>query len=340
MVKLQEQRDKVKTYISSNTAVTLITYNGYIFKVDKNLKIINNLEESTDEIIAKGGKYIYNRGEISQEAKSFIGEKDINSEYSFKDDNIYMNIIQNEYNSTFVRTESKINLTGYTKIKCLVSTGEGLENSANKFHLRIKDTQEKDNCYDSVAIGANQKDYLLEFEIPDEYFNKEVYIGAVGTLKDIHIYKIWLEKSETKMLYDYGKVSPEVKGFVGISNINASHAINEKNLYMTAVDVANGCNNSYIGTENKIDLTDYNKIRCLVSTGNNLVNSINIFCLAIHNEQLASDYAYKTSKTIGAKQTHYYLSFDIPDECKNSDFYVGVWNCIQDVYVYQLWLEK
>lgn len=208
--------------------------------------------------------------------------------------------------------------------------------------MQILNVQDMKNEYNSKSIGANQTECILEFEIPDECFNKEFYIGAVGTLKDVYIYKIWLEKSETKMLYDNGIVSQEAKGFVGVNAVNSSFSINNDNLFMTTKQ-GDYYNAAYIGTENKIDLTDYRRIRCLVTTGDAMIGySENYFGLALHNEQLPdlTKAVYKMSNTIGINKKEYCLSFVIPDECKNANYYVGVCGCIQNVYVYKIWLEK
>ena len=49
---------------------------------------------------------------------------------------------------------------------------------------------------------------------------------------------------------------------------------------------------------------------------------------------------YRQSRTIGANQTQYNLSFEIPEECRNDSYYIGVNGCLQNVYVYKIWLEK
>lgn len=331
-----------------NNKYALATYKNYTFKIDKELNIVGNEKnEITDTIITGGGKYIYNEGKISEEAKGFIGLKDANAEYSTEGNDVYMNITSDSSNLAYVGTQEKVNLTNYTKIKCLVSTGEGLPYSGNNFWLVLNDTQVTNvntipTTYISEKIGTNQKEYILEFDIPDDLFNKEAYIGAMNCITDVHVYKIWLERGETKILYNYGKVSSEAKGFVGINDINSEYAINIDNLFMSTKS-GNYNNFTYIGTENKIDLAEYRKIRCLVTTGANADGiSGNYFYLAIQDNQLPdlSGNTYKMSRKIGANQTEYNLSFDIPDECKNDDFYIGVCGCLQNIYVYKIWLEK
>lgn len=136
----------------------------------------------------------------------------------------------------------------------------------------------------------------------------------------------------------------EVKGFVGINDINAEYAINKDNLYMTTKK-GEGYNFTYIGTENEIDLTDYSKIKCLVSTGNITEGySANNFALTLNEKQLPDflglgSFVYH-SKTLGANQENYNLSFSLPEEYKNGNYYIGVSACLQDVYVYKIWLEK
>lgn len=346
--KLQGKDDisKIEYIEEESNQYALVTYKNYIFKVNEELNIVG--DEITDTIIAGGGKYIYNEGKVSEEAKSFIGLKDINSEYSIDGKDIYMNIISNGNNLSYVGTQEKIDLTNYTKIKCLVSTGEGLPSSGNNFSLVLNNTQVSNinsipMTYVSDKIGTNQEEYILEFDIPDDCFNKEVYVGALACVQNVHIYKIWLERSETKILYDCGKISSEAKRFVGTNDINSEYAINTDNLFMTTKP-GNGNNAAYIGTENKIDLTGYKKIRCLVSTGNATEGySGNTFALAIGNTQLPNlvgSMPEKMSRTIGVNQTNYYLSYDIPEECKNDTYYIGMLGCIQNIYVYKIWLEK
>lgn len=345
----EEGITKIKYESEGSLEYAFVTYRDYIFKVDDELNIIEDEKQEgiLDDIIAGGGKYIYNRGQISEEAKSFIGLNDVNSEYAINSGELYMNIIQSGNNNVFLGTERKINLANYTKIKCLVSTGEGLPLAGNCFYLtlvnkQISNINEVESIsYKSKIIGANETECILEFEIPDEYFDKEGYVGIVGVLKDIHVYKIWLEKSETKVLYDHGNISQEVNGFIGTNDVNSEYAINAENLFMTT-KAGYGNNLSYIGTENKINLTGYRKIRCLVSTGDITQGySGNFFGMAILDMQyVLNGPMYRQSRKIGANQTQYNLSFEIPDECRNDSYYIGVNGCLQNVYVYKIWLEK
>lgn len=196
-----------------------------------------NNDEKVDEILRSGGKYIYNEGKILEEAIEFIGTSQINAEYAINEKNLYMTTKKGDgFNLAYIGTKNKISLEGYTKIKCLVSTGDntqGYSNNIFKLVLLEETSDLESKQYESTTIGANQTDYILEFEVPDDCFNKEYHIGAIGTLQDIYIYKIWLEKSETKNLYDYGKKSEEVEGFIGVNDVNSEYAIHEKDLYMT-----------------------------------------------------------------------------------------------------------
>lgn len=338
---------KIEYTIQEENEYSIVTYKNYTFKIDKELNIIENNDHNkiTDPIIAGGGKYIYNQGQVCEQAKALIGLNDTNAEYSKQGNNIYMNILQNNNNLAYIGTQEKINLSNYTKIKCLVSTGEGIAYSGNTFWLVLNNEQVSNvnvipQTYSSKKIGTNEKDYILEFDIPDDLFNKEAYIGALNCIQNTHIYKIWLEKSEEKMIYDNGNISQEAKGFVGINDINSEYKINDNNLYLNVKQAS--YNFAYIGTENKIDLSQYRRIRCIVSTGEGISGSGNWLGIAIQNNQLPdlSGNVYRVSRKIGINQTNYYLSFDIPEDCKNDSYYIGIGACLQNSYVYKIWLEK
>ena len=104
-----------------------------------------------------------------------------------------------------------------------------------------------------------------------------------------------------------------------------------------------GYNASYVGTEKKINLSGYAKIKCLVTTGDNAIYSGNYFVMVIGSNQLPSlvdiSSFLATSEKIGNNKNEYILTFNIPEAYKN-EYYIGVLNCLKETYLYKIWLEK
>lgn len=144
--------------------------------------------------------YLYNEGKVNDGVGEFIGIKDRNAEYKTNEKNyLYTNANSSGYNISYIGTKNKVNLMDYTKIKCLVTTGDAIGGS-NAFRLTLNNTQLPSALNFGVyykqsnAILANQMNQVFEWEISEEDRQKEYYIGFAATLKNVYVYKIWLEK--------------------------------------------------------------------------------------------------------------------------------------------------
>ncbi len=292
---------------------------------------------------------IYDRGKVSTEAGGIVGANDINSAYKIESDHAYMEVTgTGGNNASYVGTKNKINLTGYGKIKCLVTTGDNAIYSGNYFVMVIGNNQLPSYVdissflATSEKIGNNKNEYILTFNIPDEYRTSDYYVGVLNCLKEAYVYKIWLEKPEVTTIYNYGKVSKDAGSLVGTNDRNSAYKIESEHAYME-VTGPGGFNGSYVGTEKKINLSGYAKIKCLVTTGDNATDSGNYFVMVIGNNQLPSYVAISsflaTSEKIGNNKNEYILTFNIPEAYKN-EYYIGVFNCLKETYLYKIWLEK
>ena len=349
-IKLEHELIATISKVNSSSVYAKINRKGtnYKFIVNFKLEIIDFVEEDRNIEVDKC-KYIYNYGTILEEANKFVGISDIYAENKMNANNIYTNVTGTTgYNFTYVGTENKINLQEYRKICCLVTTGDNAICSGNIFKLAINDTKLPSGLDEpyikevSSTVQANQTNYVLEWKIPENYRDESYYIGFISTLKDVYVYKIWLEPVEQYMVYNEGKICEEANNFVGISDIYAENKMNANNIY-TNVTGTTGYNFTYVGTENKINLQEYRKICCLVTTGDNAICSGNIFKLAINDTKLPSGldepYIKEVSSTVQANQTNYVLEWKIPENYRDESYYIGFISTLKDVYVYKIWLE-
>ena len=349
-IELEHELIATISEVNSSSVYAKINRKGtnYKFIVNFKLEIIDFVEEDRNIEVDKC-KYIYNYGTILEEANNFVGISDIYAENKMNANNIYTNVTGTTgYNFTYVGTENKINLQGYRKICCLVTTGDNAICSGNIFKLAINDTKLPSGLDEpyikevSSTVQANQTNYVLEWKIPENYRDESYYIGFISTLKDVYVYKIWLEPVEQYMVYNEGKICEEANNFVGISDIYAENKMNANNIY-TNVTGTTGYNFTYVGTENKINLQGYRKICCLVTTGDNAICSGNIFKLAINDTKLPSGldepYIKEVSSTVQANQTNYVLEWKIPENYRDENYYIGFISTLKDVYVYKIWLE-
>ena len=232
---------------------------------------------------------IYDRGKVSTEAGGIVGANDINSAYKIESDHAYMEVTgTGRNNASYVGTKNKINLTGYGKIKCLVTTGDNAIYSGNYFVMVIGNNQLPSYVdissflATSEKIGNNKNEYILTFNIPDEYRTSDYYVGVLNCLKEAYVYKIWLEKPEVTTNIIMEKLA-KMLGVWEEQTIETQHIKLESEYAYMEVTGPGGFNASYVGTENKINLNGYEKIKCLVTTGDNAINSGNCFC--IRNKQ-------------------------------------------------------
>lgn len=339
--KLKNKKDVTSVQeLSSSTAS--VEYLGYTFLVDNHLTIID-VENGTSK-----KKMVYDRGVTSTEAGEFFGLHEVHSEYSIDTNCLSMNITYQAENSVYIGTKNKIDLTGYTTIKCLVSTGAGMiAPCGNFFYLTLNNEQlsvigDVFSVYKtSKQIGENQTNYVLEFDIPKDCLNGSYFLGMAACLQNVKVEQLWLEKEERVYLYNRGSVAKEAGQLVGANDTNSQYAINPTYLSMNVT--GDGFNGSYIGTDNPIDLTEYKKIKCLVSTGDAAAGAGNYVYLTLNDTKIPTldrssvDFS---SDLLGTNQTEEILSFTIPEECKNANYYVGIAGCAKDVSVYEIWLVK
>ena len=182
---------------------------------------------------------------------------------------------------------------------------------------------------ESDRIYVINKNYKYEVEI-----TAELQVSLTGKNNENEL--------SANIIYDRGKVSTEAGGIVGANDINSAYKIESDHAYMEVTGTG-GNNASYVGTKNKINLTGYGKIKCLVTTGDNAIYSGNYFVMVIGNNQLPSyvdiSSFLATSEKIGNNKNEYILTFNIPEAYKN-EYYIGVFNCLKETYLYKIWLEK
>ena len=105
------------------------------------------------------------------------------------------NVIGTWYNSAYVGTNEKIDLTGYTKIKCIVSIGDKSPyDCGNWFQLAINDKQNEYATILSDKLYQNQDQVIFTYLIPTECLNNSYYIGFQACAQNVYVYKIWLEE--------------------------------------------------------------------------------------------------------------------------------------------------
>ena len=307
------------------------------------LGIITNSNSSSNQ--TQNNNYIYNRGTISNEAEDILLYSDVNAESSKNEDSLYATITTGSNNPTIMETKNKINLTNYTKIRCVVSTGNTM-NPDSRFYLMLCPEQinistlGSSTQYKSNAVSPNQTEYVLEYDIPEKCRNNQYYVCITSSYQDVYVYSIELINDENRRNYIYnrGVISNEAEDIILSSNTKAESSKNIDNLYANATDST--YNDTTMLTENKIDLTNYTKIKCYVSTGNTL-NSQSAFKLILRSQQMnyQGNVAVYKSNSPGPNQELYTLEYIIPDDCKNDEFYVGIETSLQNVYVYKIWAE-
>lgn len=188
-------------------------------------------------------------------------------------------------------------------------------------------------------IGNNSKIIgVITGEIP----NKMEGVETLDEFEKELFEKYILGTDEKFYLYDEGKVNDSVGEFIGINDKSAEHKTNEKG-YLYTNAYSSSCNLSYIGTKNKVNLMDYTKIKCLVTTGN-VVGGSNAFRLTLNNTELPTvlnfGIYYKQSDEVFANQTNEIFEWEISEEDRQKEYYIGFAATLKDVYVYKIWLEK
>lgn len=201
-----DQFEKYKFLIGDNSKVIGATTEEIPDKME-DLKTLEQFEEDmfnmyiTNENVDIGEKfYLYDEGKINEAVNEFIGISDNSAEYKTNESSyLYTNALSSSFNLSYIGTKNKINLRDYSKVKCLVSTGDNVAEN-NQFRLVLNNSQLPSslnfgvNYKESEPVLANQVDYILELQISEEDKQKDYYVGFIATLKNVRVYKIWLEK--------------------------------------------------------------------------------------------------------------------------------------------------
>ena len=317
--KQAEQKSKEAQELENKT---LGEYENYI---SNNL---NQKEETNKKNIFSEDNKLY----------SFTGINDKNATFNITENYLSTNVIGNWYNSAYVGTNEKIDLTGYTKIKCIVSVGDKSPyDCGNWFQLAINDKQNEYATILSDKLYQNQDKVEFEFDIPSKCLNGSYYIGFQACAQDVYVYNIWLEKANMKFIYDGQKGNADISLWTGVKDKNSTYSITEN--YLSTNVIENSFNLAYVGTNEKIDLTGYTKIKCIVSIGDRSPYYCgNWFQLAINDKQ--NEYATILSDKLYQNQDQVIFTYLIPTECLNNSYYIGFQACAQNVYVYKIWLEE
>ena len=321
---------------------------GSVVSTNTNNSNNNNNNNNNNNQPVDTRSYIYNQGSISQEAEEMIGGYDTNAFYQIKSNSLFMSITGEQHHTgAAFRTKNKIDLSDYTKIKCLISAAEFTDWNPGGFIIGLSDDIPTNIYYDSrdydyysdMYIGPGKDNYVVEYYIPEECRNNNYYVWVNSDMPDVYVYKIWMEDTKS-YIYNEGNISYEAEEMYGLSDTNSSYVFNASSI---KCDISNkSYNASFIGTNNKINIDNYSTIKCLVSTGtlsNYTPDGLGFSLLETKQEDIATiQHVTPSNQRIGMNQELVVLEQSL-SEFEEDEYYVGIISDMPDTYIYKIWLE-
>ena len=330
----------------------IVEYKGYYCKIDDNFNVSILGEEEVKGIKVsytldpKG--YTKNDVKISIIATSTNGKivsieskdelvKNEDGTYNVSKNGIYSFEITDEKNTSLKKDIEIKNIDKLPPKEFEVSA----EERDGKLII-VADAEDEDETEESIKSGIEKYEYYVN---GTKYEKNEIEGITLNDVDSLSV-KVYDRAGNSRtvnrkwLLYKGNRFENITGGWTGSKDTNSKYDLsNQDYLYGSALN--SSYNAWYIGTSNKINLSNYKKLKCILTTGNICHSGLCGLYIGANDSITPSLSVLQTltyySSKVEANKTKELVTMDLSEI--NGEYYIGATSNLYDTYIYEMWLE-
>ena len=209
----------------------------------------------------------------------------------------------------------------------------------------VANAEDEDETEENVKSGIERYEYYVNGTKYEQNEIEGITLNDVDSLS-VKVYdKAGNSKTVNKkwLLYKGNRFENTTGGWTGSKQTNAKYDLSDQD-YLYGSALASSYCDWYVGTSNKIDISNYKKLKCILATGDNGAPAYPSACgLYIGlNDSVKPDLGglrnlkYLSSK-VEANKTKGLVTMDLPEI--DGEYYIGAISNLYNTYIYEMWLE-
>ena len=206
----------------------------------------------------------------------------------------------------------------------------------------VADAEDEDETEESIKSGIEKYEYYVN---GTKYEKNEIEGITLNDVDSLSV-KVYDRAGNSRtvnrkwLLYKGNRFENITGGWTGSKDTNSKYDLsNQDYLYGSALN--SSYNAWYIGTSNKINLSNYKKLKCILTTGNICHSGLCGLYIGANDSITPSLSVLQTltyySSKVEANKTKELVTMDLSEI--NGEYYIGATSNLYDTYIYEMWLE-